>query len=108
MEETSSKTFDRNSPMNVFVDAAVRSGRRSSDEEDAKKVSLEEILSVYSGGPPRFFSPIVEEEESEPSTSASERQKANAETIDDLLTGIRLGLDSALRRNLPPYRKSLK
>ncbi len=86
--ETSSKTFDRNSPMNVFVDAAVRSGRRSSDEEDAKKVSLEEILSVYSGGPPRFFSPIVEEEESEPSTSASERQNKMQKPLMIYLPGL--------------------
>ena len=74
--------------MNVFVDAAVRSGRRSSDEEDAKKVSLEEILSVYSGGPPRFFSPIVEEEEIEPSTSASERQNKMQKPLMIYLPGL--------------------
>ena len=52
------------STINVFVDAAVRSGRGRS-EEDEKKVTLEEILGISSGGPPRFFSPLVEEEEEE-------------------------------------------
>ena len=52
------------STINVFVDAAVRSGRGRS-EEDEKKVTLEEILGISSGGPPRFFSPLVKEEEEE-------------------------------------------
>ena len=57
---------EQRSTINVFVDAAVRSGRgRSNEEEDEKKVTLEEILSISSGGPPRFFSPLVEEEEEE-------------------------------------------
>merc|ERR1712216_8434 len=75
------------STINVFVDAAVRSGRGRS-EEDEKKVTLEGILVISSGGPPRFFSPLVEEEEEEDVVVEKKREKREKKPLMIYLPGL--------------------